>query len=101
MSKTISEVYKQTKGDRLAGKAEGKHAVKLEQHVPCTKSDEEVLREFDLALEFGPCIGISRLERWQRAQRHSLSPPPLVKDLLIKHAQHATYTQSLWNDYNI
>uniref|UniRef100_A0A8C4V7L1 DPOD4 polymerase n=1 Tax=Falco tinnunculus TaxID=100819 RepID=A0A8C4V7L1_FALTI len=35
----------------------------------------EMLRRFDLAWEYGPCTGITRLQRWERAQALGLSPP--------------------------
>lgn len=29
-------------------------------------------------------LGITRLERWERAQKHGLNPPDEVKDILLK-----------------
>ncbi|XP_060075793.1 DNA polymerase delta subunit 4-like [Ylistrum balloti] len=65
------------------------------------KSDKDFLREFDMNLEFGPCIGITRLERWERAHKHGLQPPQEVKELLVRHAEDPKYTQCVWNDYVI
>jgi len=42
----------------------------------------EILRVFDLSYEFGPCVGIPRLERWERAQALGLNPPKEVYDIL-------------------
>ncbi|KAF5373284.1 hypothetical protein D9615_007379 [Tricholomella constricta] len=42
----------------------------------------EILRVFDLTYEYGPCVGISRLDRWERATALGLNPPPEVKDIL-------------------
>ena len=42
----------------------------------------ETLRRFDLTAKFGPCVGISRLERWLRATAQSLKPPEEVLDIL-------------------
>lgn len=36
---------------------------------------EATLREFDLSSKYGPCMGISRLERWERAAKLGLEPP--------------------------
>lgn len=36
---------------------------------------EAALRQFDLTSKFGPCVGISRLERWERAAKLGLDPP--------------------------
>ncbi|TNN50547.1 DNA polymerase delta subunit 4 [Liparis tanakae] len=48
--------------------------------------DEELqrLRQFDLNWRFGPCTGISRQQRWERAKLHGLSPPEEVRDLLLQ-----------------
>ncbi|KAK0466833.1 DNA polymerase delta, subunit 4-domain-containing protein [Desarmillaria tabescens] len=42
----------------------------------------EILRVFDLSYEFGPCIGVTRLERWERASKMGLNPPPEIHDIL-------------------
>uniref|UniRef100_A0ACD5Y049 Uncharacterized protein n=1 Tax=Avena sativa TaxID=4498 RepID=A0ACD5Y049_AVESA len=43
---------------------------------------EEQLRQFDLDMKFGPCIGVNRLQRWERASAMGLQPPPHLWDLL-------------------
>jgi len=43
---------------------------------------ETALRSFDMDMSYGPCIGLTRLERWHRAQRLGLAPPPEVLSLL-------------------
>ncbi|XP_029904653.1 DNA polymerase delta subunit 4 [Myripristis murdjan] len=58
------------------------------------------LRQFDLDWKFGPCTGISRLQRWERAQLHGLDPPEEIRDLLLLHAHtHPEYNQCLWSEY--
>lgn len=42
-----------------------------------------MLRVFDNTYEFGPCVGMTRLERWERAQALGLNPPPEVGCLFI------------------
>lgn len=42
----------------------------------------DLLKSFDLDANFGPCIGLTRLERWNRAKTLSLNPPQLVHDIL-------------------
>nr|DAD24989.1 TPA_asm: hypothetical protein HUJ06_026453 [Nelumbo nucifera] len=44
--------------------------------------DEEVLRQFDLNMAYGPCLGMSRLDRWERANSLGLNPPKVVESLL-------------------
>ncbi|KAH6832372.1 polymerase delta 4 [Perilla frutescens var. hirtella] len=43
---------------------------------------EKVLRQFDLNMGYGPCLGMSRLERWERANKLGLNPPAEVGTLL-------------------
>jgi len=43
---------------------------------------EEILRQFDMNLAYGPCLGLSRLARWERARGIGLNPSQHVKDLL-------------------
>lgn len=48
---------------------------------------EKILREFDMSGQFGPCTGIARLKRWNRAQRLGLSPPAEVLAVLLKEQE--------------
>ncbi|KAM9278344.1 DNA polymerase delta subunit 4 [Morus bassanus] len=59
----------------------------------------EMLRRFDLAWEYGPCTGITRLQRWERAQALGLSPPSPVRDALLEHQDNPDVTYSLWHEY--
>ncbi|XP_011044420.1 PREDICTED: DNA polymerase delta subunit 4-like [Populus euphratica] len=43
---------------------------------------EELLRQFDMNMAYGPCLGMSRLARWGRAQRLGLNPPNEFEGLL-------------------
>lgn len=40
---------------------------------------DKVLRHWDMSSQYGPCIGVSQLERWKRAERMGLQPPVLVR----------------------
>ncbi|PKY06113.1 hypothetical protein P168DRAFT_135190 [Aspergillus campestris IBT 28561] len=44
---------------------------------------EHILRHFDLSSQFGPCIGITRLKRWRRADSLNLNPPIEVLAVLL------------------
>jgi DNA polymerase delta subunit 4 len=50
----------------------------------CSEYDdvEEILRQFDMNMAYGPCLGITRLERFERSRRLGLNPPMHVKNLL-------------------
>ncbi|KAF7294340.1 hypothetical protein HMN09_01163200 [Mycena chlorophos] len=56
---------------------------------------DDILRVFDLSYEYGPCIGITRLQRWERAQAMGLSPPVEVHDILVSK-QSEDYAQPVF-----
>ncbi|XVE81531.1 hypothetical protein DITRI_Ditri15bG0072000 [Diplodiscus trichospermus] len=33
-------------------------------------------------MAYGPCLGITRLARWERAQRLGINPPKVIENLL-------------------
>ncbi|KAK6289260.1 hypothetical protein POUND7_000801 [Theobroma cacao] len=37
---------------------------------------------FDMNMAYGPCLGITRMARWERAQRLGLNPPKEIENLL-------------------
>ncbi|EKM50717.1 uncharacterized protein PHACADRAFT_264153 [Phanerochaete carnosa HHB-10118-sp] len=51
-------------------------------HAQNHSMEDHILRFFDLSYQYGPCIGVSRLQRWGRAEALGLSPPGVVKQLL-------------------
>ncbi|XP_040293494.1 DNA polymerase delta subunit 4 [Bufo bufo] len=59
------------------------------------------LIQFDLDWRFGPCTGITRLERWQRADELGLVPPKHIRDILLAHNTDAQYQLNLWSSYAI
>ncbi|XP_042325658.1 DNA polymerase delta subunit 4 isoform X2 [Sceloporus undulatus] len=61
----------------------------------------ELLKQFDLSWQYGPCTGITRLQRWERAELLGLSPPATVKELLLKHNQDPLVIYSLWYGYSM
>ncbi|KAJ3114901.1 hypothetical protein HK098_007131 [Nowakowskiella sp. JEL0407] len=56
----------------------------------------EILKQFDLDSSFGPCVGISRRERWDRAQSLGLCPPEIVKETLTKYNNDKDILISCW-----
>ncbi|XP_055328625.1 uncharacterized protein LOC129581523 [Paramacrobiotus metropolitanus] len=62
------------------------------------RHDMDLLRQFDLDYNFGPCAGISRMQRWNRAQRHEKNPPTTVKRLVETHLDDPDYTEGIWYD---
>lgn len=51
---------------------------------------EKVLRYFDVSNQYGPCVGISRMKRWQRADKLGLNPPVEVLAVLMKEEKKGT-----------
>lgn len=49
---------------------------------PLTEAEEKELKAFDLNMKWGPCAGISRISRWERANDFNLDPPARVMELL-------------------
>lgn len=43
---------------------------------------EEVLRQFDMNMAYGPCVGMTRIARWERASKLGMNPPSDVERLL-------------------
>ncbi|KAI1372280.1 hypothetical protein F4677DRAFT_432946 [Hypoxylon crocopeplum] len=43
---------------------------------------ERVLRYWDVSSQYGPCVGISRVKRWKRAEKLGLNPPLEVLAIL-------------------
>ncbi|XP_046839516.1 DNA polymerase delta subunit 4-like isoform X2 [Xenia sp. Carnegie-2017] len=59
--------------------------------------DFSLLKDFDLRCEYGPCIGITRLERWKRAKYHGLNPPIQVKEIIESHENDT----SIWHEEDL
>lgn len=57
---------------------------KLEIHQEHLSETDKLLRAFDLNYAFGPCVGIKRIDRWERARALGLNPPQIIKDILVK-----------------
>eukprot|EP00035_Acanthoeca_spectabilis_P023948 m.451719 g.451719 ORF g.451719 m.451719 type:complete len:99 (-) comp20195_c0_seq1:172-468(-) len=78
-------------------RGKGKHAVQSARTLR-SPDDAAILKDFDLNTEYGPCVGISRLDRWERAKRNGLNPPNDVLQLIQQNSGSSAYTQNLWND---
>lgn len=62
------------------------------------EANEAALRQFDLQSTFGPCQGITRLQRWDRADKLGLSPPQHVRDLLmLLGGEASSFNVCLWD----
>ncbi|XP_062051733.1 DNA polymerase delta subunit 4 [Lepus europaeus] len=99
----ITDSYPVVKrGEGPAGHGKGELARELgEEPRPPGGEDAvlELLRQFDLAWQYGPCTGITRLQRWHRAEQMGLEPPPEVLQLLKAHPGDPRFQYSLWHFY--
>ncbi|TDZ32557.1 DNA polymerase delta subunit 4 [Colletotrichum spinosum] len=59
-------------------------------HVKDVSLAEKVLRYFDVSSQYGPCIGLQRLKRWDRAERLGLHPPIEVLAVLLREEMNGT-----------
>nr|UTQ10496.1 DNA polymerase delta 4 accessory subunit [Thermochaetoides thermophila] len=73
----IEKYWKGIEASRMAKELHRKHGQGL-------STEEKVLRYFDVSSQYGPCVGITRLRRWQRAERLGLNPPIEVLAVLMK-----------------
>ncbi|KAL7230305.1 hypothetical protein ACSBR2_008746 [Camellia fascicularis] len=46
------------------------------------ENKEVLLRQFDMNMAYGPCLGMTRLARWERAHSLGLNPPKDVERFL-------------------
>ncbi|KAJ8450576.1 hypothetical protein Cgig2_020213 [Carnegiea gigantea] len=60
--------------------------------------NEEVLRQFDINMKYGPCIGMTRLERWNRANKLGLNPSKEVEELL---KSGKVLSECLWDGWRL
>ncbi|PWA38151.1 polymerase delta 4 [Artemisia annua] len=59
-------------------------------------ANEEVLRQFDMNMVYGPCVGMKRMDRWNRASSLGLNPPENIHHLLTSAANEVS-ADSLWD----
>ncbi|BFZ58944.1 hypothetical protein PYCC9005_006012 [Savitreella phatthalungensis] len=57
-------------------------------HVPRPQPSEIILRDFDLSGKYGPCVGITRQQRYDRALKLGMNPPPEVGQILATRDAH-------------
>ncbi|KAJ9097503.1 hypothetical protein QFC20_006160 [Naganishia adeliensis] len=62
-----------------------------------------ILRAFDLSPQYGPCVGISRLARWERAKAWGLAPPEEIREILEtpEGAEDTSYRETVFEGTGI
>jgi len=58
-------------------------------HQDSLTLEEKILRHFDLSMQYGPAIGITRLNRWKRAHRMGFNPPVEVLAVVLQMEDEA------------
>ncbi|CAA7022758.1 unnamed protein product [Microthlaspi erraticum] len=106
-AKNLKGFFKQTKSKNTGGISKSKSkpsSRKVPKHAATQHSDatqpaalishgsvdvndeldkkEEMLRQFDMDMAYGPCLGMARLDRWERALRLGMNPPNEIEKLL-------------------
>ncbi|KAK8038733.1 hypothetical protein PG993_007144 [Apiospora rasikravindrae] len=76
----VDQYWRKLEGERIAKRV----------HQEDLSQAEKVLRYFDVSSQYGPCVGITRLRRWQRADKLGLNPPPEVLAVLLKEEEKGT-----------
>ena len=51
-------------------------------HSESQNTIHTILRNFDLSPKYGPCVGMTRLDRYRRAEKMGLNPPVEVLQIL-------------------
>ncbi|KAK4515091.1 uncharacterized protein ATC70_002701 [Mucor velutinosus] len=69
-------------------------------HQEHLNETDKLLRAFDLNYAYGPCVGIKRMDRWERAYNLELYPPTVVKDILIKD-KTGKYMESVFHQFRM
>lgn len=49
-----------------------------QQQEAAAEERERAAREFDMDMRYGPCLGVTRAQRWRRAAALGLAPPPAL-----------------------
>ncbi|KAF5511081.1 DNA polymerase delta subunit 4 [Colletotrichum siamense] len=76
----INKYWKSIEAERIAPRV----------HQKDVTMAEKVLRYFDVSSQYGPCIGLQRMKRWERADRLGLNPPIEVLAVLLKEEKKGT-----------
>ncbi|ORX56880.1 hypothetical protein DM01DRAFT_1334440 [Hesseltinella vesiculosa] len=73
----------------------------IEVHQETMAEVDKKLRAFDLNYSYGPCVGLTRLERWERAATLGLDPPQEIKALLTTTAKGKRQNECLFFGTNV
>jgi len=95
--KVIEAIVRQSSEGQQVGCKRARPGTTIEGATLLSAEEEQELRHFDLDLRFGPSIGIGRLNRWLRALRLGLKPPPSVLQILESLDDEDPAHQTSWS----
>ncbi|KMZ65454.1 hypothetical protein ZOSMA_31G00395 [Zostera marina] len=89
----VQDFYRQVKSNRKdLGFTKSESSAKKKTHLSEKQTTaagakeecewERLLTEFDMDMKYGPCSGMKRLERWERAVKMDLNPPTEIGNFL-------------------
>lgn len=60
-----------------------------------------ILRVFDMTSKYGPCVGMTRLQRWERAKKWGLNPPEEIREILVtvEGKEDSSYRENVLHDW--
>ena len=74
----------------------GDHQMTHVTNILLSDDEQKALKTFDMDHTFGPCMGLTRLQRWERADRFGLAPPHEVRAILERTNQDHQLAYSIW-----
>ncbi|KAL1328235.1 uncharacterized protein LOC107481589 [Arachis duranensis] len=79
---------------KASAKSDAAQPTALVSHEDDYSAGEAMLRQFDMNMAYGPCAGMTRTARWERAQKLGLNPPQEIEKLL---KSGKVQNESLWD----
>lgn len=98
--KKLTESFKSVKNLKVNDLAVDK-ATNVDQEDKVVPAFEEILKQYDLNADYGPMIGISRTDRFKRAEYFNLNVADEVKDILCDKdllQKHPELDLNIWHD---
>ena len=69
----------------------------LKTHENLDEIEMRLRQSFDMETKFGPVSGLTRLERFERAEKLQLSPPSWVKKVIVAHGVDSDLNQHVFS----
>lgn len=101
---TITDKFKQKRSGRATqAQSSGPKDAKPERNDSgrangLSEAEQRLLFDFDVCVKYGPCTGMSRGQRWERAERFGLEPPADVKAILERMQDDSSVQDCVWHN---